>query len=306
MKRVVSVSLGSSSRNHAVETEILGEKFLIERIGTDGDKKKAIALIKELDGKVDAFGMGGIDIYLTSGSRRYVLRDALPIRAAAKITPMVDGSGLKNTLERRAIYYLRDQYHMPLAGKKVLIVAAIDRFGMAESFADIGCELIIGDIIFALGLPIPLKSLKALDRVARILGPVICQLPFEMLYPTGKDQQKIIPKFTRFYNEADIIAGDFLFIKRHMPERLDGKIIVTNTVTQEDVAMLKERGVKILVTTTPNLSGRSFGTNVMEAVLVALAGKPADQITPEDYTNLLDRIGFVPRIEEFDKQEVAV
>jgi len=35
MKRVVSVSLGSSKRNHSVITEILGETFLIERIGTD-------------------------------------------------------------------------------------------------------------------------------------------------------------------------------------------------------------------------------------------------------------------------------
>ncbi|MGE5653834.1 MAG: quinate 5-dehydrogenase, partial [Bacillota bacterium] len=45
MKRVVSVSLGSSKRNHAVETEILGEQFRIERIGTDGDMNKAIAMI---------------------------------------------------------------------------------------------------------------------------------------------------------------------------------------------------------------------------------------------------------------------
>lgn len=58
-----------------------------------------------------------------------------------------------------------------------------------------------------------------------------------------------------------------------MPERLDGKIIVTNTVTQEDVEMMKEKGVKMLITTTPNINGRSFGTNVMEGVLVAVAGK---------------------------------
>ena len=70
MKHVVSISLGSSSRNHSVEAEFLGEKFKIERIGTDGDKKKAIQLIEELDGKVDAFGMGGID-YICIGKKKY-------------------------------------------------------------------------------------------------------------------------------------------------------------------------------------------------------------------------------------------
>lgn len=59
MKRVVSISLGSSKRDHQVETEFLGEKFRIERIGTDGDMERMITMIRELDGRVDAFGLGG-------------------------------------------------------------------------------------------------------------------------------------------------------------------------------------------------------------------------------------------------------
>jgi hypothetical protein len=70
MKRVVGISIGSSKRDHKVEAEFLGEKFLIERIGTDGDMNRAIEMIRELDGKVDAFGMGGIDLYLVAGGRR--------------------------------------------------------------------------------------------------------------------------------------------------------------------------------------------------------------------------------------------
>ena len=60
MKRVLSISLGSSKRDHVVETRILGEDFLIERRGTDGDKKKAYQLFTELDGQYDAFGIGGM------------------------------------------------------------------------------------------------------------------------------------------------------------------------------------------------------------------------------------------------------
>ena len=59
MKRAVSISIGSSKRDKAVEIEILGEQVRIERIGTDGDMEAAARLFKEMDGEVDAFGLGG-------------------------------------------------------------------------------------------------------------------------------------------------------------------------------------------------------------------------------------------------------
>ena len=83
MKRIVSVSLGSSRRNHRARLELLGETIEIERIGTDGDMQKAIALIRELNGKVDAFRMGGTDLYLFAGLRRYLLHASLPLARAA-------------------------------------------------------------------------------------------------------------------------------------------------------------------------------------------------------------------------------
>ncbi|HHV56747.1 MAG TPA: quinate 5-dehydrogenase [Firmicutes bacterium] len=300
MKHVVSVSLGSSKRNHKVEAEFLGEKFLIERIGTDGDMEKAIALLKELDGKVDAFGMGGIDLYLVAGERRYAIRDAQRLARAAAKTPIVDGSGLKNTLERRVIRYLATSGRIPLAGKKALLVSGVDRWGMAEGLTQAGCRVTIGDLMFGLGIPVPLKSLTQLKVAAALVAPILVRLPFEMLYPTGKKQEEIKPRFSHYYLSNDIIAGDFLFIKRHLPPELPGKVIITNTVTSADVEDLKRRGVRTLVTTTPELNGRSFGTNVMEGVLVSLATKPWQKLGPADYEELLDRLDLKPRIEDLN------
>ena len=232
MKRVVSVSLGSSKRNHSVDITVLGQEFRVERVGTDGDMEKAIQMIRELDGTVDAFGMGGIDLYICAGNRRYMFRDARKIAAAARKTPIVDGSGLKNTLERRVVEYLEKHHVIPLRGRKVLLVSGVDRFGMAEALTRAGCEMIFGDLIFALGIPVPMRSLKTLYIAAMILAPIIVQLPFEMVYPTGTKQESTTPKYARYYDWADIIAGDYHFIRRYMPERLDGKVILTNTVTK--------------------------------------------------------------------------
>ncbi len=296
MRRVVSISLGSSKRDHKVEAEFLGEKFLIERIGTDGDMNRAMQMIRELDGKVDAFGMGGIDLYLVAGNRRYLLREAKKIATSAKKTPIVDGSGLKNTLERRVIDYLQQELGWDLKGKRALVVAGVDRFGIAEALWYAGCKTTYGDLIFALGLPIPLHKLSTLRNLAYILLPFLSQLPFKYLYPTGEKQDTVDTKHEYYYRENDIIAGDFHFIRKYMPPELPGKVIITNTVTKEDLELLQERGVEVLVTTTPEMQGRSFGTNVLEGVLISLLGKRVDEVTPEDYSSLLDELQLKPRV----------
>jgi hypothetical protein len=299
MKHIVSVSIGSSKRDHKTQVEILGETYVVERRGTDGDIKKAIELVSELDGKVDAFGMGGIDVYLNAGKNRYRLRDAIPIKAAAKITPMVDGSGLKISLEKQVAHYINDNIEN-LKNKKAFILPAIDRYAMAEGFEEVGCTLTLGDLMVVLGVGIPLKSLRSLDKLAKVIAPIACRLPFEMLYPTGKEQNKDTTKagkFDKFFEENDIIAGDFHYIKQYMPPIMDNKIIVTNTVTKEDVEWLRDSGVKLLVTSTPDLEGRSFGTNVIEALLVAFIGKPVENISSQDYLDALEKINFKPRVE---------
>ena len=302
MKKIVSVSIGSSSRDKSVEIEILGEKYSIERIGTDGSIEKAIEIISSLDGKIDCFGMGGIDLYLSSGSsKRYIIKEAIPIIKAAKITPIADGIGVKNTLEKRVVKYLKDNKLMELENKKVLITCAIDRYKMAEGFIECGSNIIIGDLIFALGIPLPIRKLSTLRRIARVMMPLISKLPFDMLYPTGESQKEINSyKFGRYYEEADIIAGDYHYIKKYMPQSIRGKVIVTNTVTVDDVDMIKARGASMLVTTTPVWDGRSFGTNVIEAILISASGKRPEDLYEKDYFEILDRLDFKPRIEIFD------
>jgi hypothetical protein len=297
MRRIVSVSLGSSKRDHRVSLYILGEEVIIERIGTDGDIKKAIEKVKELDGKVSAIGLGGIDLYFIVGNRRYVVRDALKIAKAVQKTPVVDGSMVKDTLERQTVKKLDSILPGGIKGKNVLLPSAVDRFGMAEAFYNLGANIVIGDFMFALGIPIPIHSIRVLKFLAYVLLPILTKLPFYMLYPVGEKQEENTPKFTRYFLWADIMAGDFIYIKKYMPERLDGKIILTNTVTPKDKELLRERGVKYLVTTTPELEGRSFGTNVLEGFLVAMQDKRLPQENDEDF---LERIGFKPRVEELN------
>jgi len=296
-KHVVSVSIGSSKRNSKAEVyvESLGETFVLERIGTDGSWEKAIELVKELDGKVDAFGLGGADLYVYAGRRRYTFRDAERMARAAQKTPMLDGSGLKHTLERNAIRLL--EAHIGWKDKKVLIPSAVDRFGLAEALDEAGAQVLYGDLIFGLGLPIPLYRLSLLQKIAYLLLPIITQLPFQWLYPTGEKQEKQVQDWRQCYFEwADVVAGDWHFIRRFMPQDMRDKVILTNTTTPEDLEFMRARGVARLITTTPRLEGRSFGTNVMEAFIVAAAGKYP--LSEADYLEYIARLKLQPEVTE--------
>ncbi len=126
--------------------------------------------------------------------------------------------------------------------------------------------------MFGLGLPISISDDAGLKRMAKFLIPVITNLPFSWLYPTGEKQEIHTPKFTKYFEWATVISGDCHYITKYMPNNLDGKIIVTNTTTAKDREIFKKAGVRLLVTTTPILDGRSFGTNMMEAGIVTARG----------------------------------
>ena len=301
MKRAVSISLGSSKRNKAVEVTLLGERVSIERIGTDGDMEKAAQLYKELDGVADAFGVGGADLGMMVDGKWYTLHSVSPMVRYVKKTPIVDGSGLKNTLERKLAPFIDAQIgdYVLERGKTALVTSGADRWGMSKSFLDAGYTCVFGDLMFGLGLPIAIHSEKSLKRLAGLLLPVVGRLPFEWLYPTGEKQDKRIPKWEKYYQWGTVIAGDCHYVKRHLPERMDGKIIATNTTTKEDVETFRAAGIKYLVTSTPILEGRSFGTNMMEAALIAVSGKQRP-LTDQEYDQLLDQLGFQPSLQQLN------
>ncbi len=304
MKQAISISIGSSKRDKSVEIELLGQQVRIERRGTDGDMQAAARLYGELDGKVDAFGVGGTDLGLMVDGHFYRLHSVSSLVKQVKKTPVLDGTGLKTTLERSAADLVTREIGRFLPNKRVLAVTAVDRWGLSEAFFKGGYEVVYGDLMFSLGLPYALHKLSSVKLLAKLLIPIVSRLPFRWVYPTGKDQEKRTPKWGQWFQWATIIAGDCHYILRYMPDTLRGKVIVTNTTTPDDKETFRRAGVRYLVTTTPVLDGRSFGTNMMEAALVAASGRtePVDYSHPGSYfkeiEGLVNQLHLVPQIQE--------
>jgi hypothetical protein len=292
MKRAVSISLGSSKRDKKVVVCFKDQEIQMERIGVDGDVAKARRLYLDLDDKVDAFGVGGVDLYLRLDSREYPLHAALKMVSGVK-KPLCDGRGLKHTLERR-VFELAKPKLGEVHFQQAFIPVAADRIGLAEAAAEVTDRVVFGDLMIALGLPLPVYGVPAFKRFARIMMPIVSHFPMSMLfYGSGGAEQK--PKYVKSFDESDLIAGDFLFMRKYMPENLSGKTVVTNTTTEENIELLRKRGVKTVVTTTPRYDGRSFGTDMLEAALTAYAGKGRN-LSDDELNGLIDELGLKPTV----------
>jgi len=299
MKRAVSISLGSHTRDKKLMVTLNGEQIQVERIGTDGDVRKARQLYAELDGKVDAFGVGGIDLYLRLDDREYPLNAALRMVRHVRHTPLVDGRGLKHTLERRVF----DLAAPAMGGlphfRQAFIPVIVDRLGLGQAVDEVSEKVIIGDLMIALGIPIPLRSLAQYRKVGRMLLPIVSHFPMRILF-YGSDGVEKKPKYQRYFEKSDVIAGDFLFMRKYMPENLKGKTIVTNTTTADNIELLRERGARRVITTTPRYEGRSFGTNLTEALLTAYAGK-GRQLDDGELNSLIDELDIRPTVQWLNK-----
>ncbi len=298
MKHILSISLGSSARDSSAEIEMLGQRLLLERRGTDGSLERFERMMLANDGVVDCLCVGGTNLGLYCAGRYYPFREISNIADRVKSTPVVDGAGLKDTLERRTLHWLQEQGIVDFSTAKVLVTCGIDRFGLAETLDEMGANVIFGDTMFILGLPWPLPSLRALQALGAAALPVVTRLPFRWVYPTGHKQDEISPKYERHYAWADLIAGDFHYIRRFMPDDLSGKMILTNTITENDIGHLRRRHVARLITSTPEIEGRTFATNVLQGAFVSLLDKPVADIEAEDYVQIAEQIGWKPTVRE--------
>ena len=308
MKEALSISIGSSMRNKSIVINLLGQDVRIQRVGTDGDMKAAREMFRDYDGKVDAFGVGGSDLGLFFAGKWYPLHSVLPMVQDVQKTPIVDGCGLKNTLETRCAAILEAEigHYLDQIGRTALVMTAVDRYGLLRAFIDAEYQCIFGDALFSLGLPLPLYRERGVKTLVSLLVPIVTRVPFHWVYPTGEKQHQRKPKFSWAFDQSSVIAGDCHYIIRNMPAELEGKIIVTNTTTPSDIELFRQAGVKYLMTTTPVYEGRSFGTNMMEAALLAVSGyqgavnyrvhQPYFKMMAE----LVDKVGFKPVLQELN------
>lgn len=294
MLRVVSVSLGTTRRDFREKLELPLGKIVVERVGCQGNFALAAQVLTFLDGKVAALGLAGVNLDYYVGTRRTPCPAGRRLASLVLKTPLVDGSGWKQIIEPLAVEVLQ-KYGIALPGKTALVVSVLDRYWLAETLSRAGCKVLAGDPLFGLKLPLVLP-LSLFTRIARWTVPFLSYLPIDFLYPLGSAQEKAGRIWSPFVHQVDIIAGNWHFIRRYLlPYLSKNKILITCGTNREDLQLLKQLGMKYLISTTPLWKTGCPSANTVEAVLVALGAKKEDLNT---YINLSQELKWLPHLIE--------
>lgn len=297
MKRVGIVSLGPEGASEDFEVTFLGETVQVEWHGTDGDVEKAKKVLKSLDGQVDVIGLDSMNRAFHLGKKVYPIQEIEELSRTVSQTPVVDGTHLKGTLERWAVAWVHNEFPDLLKDTThVFMPCGAERWHMAKVLTEYTEHIYFGDAMMFHSWPWPLKGIEKLESYASWFLDGVAKRKYKALYPVGRRQEEVSPKFQRAFRQAELIAGGLHYIKRYAPRNLRNSVVLTNSLSPTDLEELREKGVRMVITSTPEMNGRSYGQNVLEAIMVAASPKKASELKDNDFLELISESGIEPRV----------
>ena len=297
MKKVVSVSLGDSSLDSRFRPRFLGETFQISRIGTDGDAKLALQLIGEARDKADAIGLGRVREHYTVGTDRFIRPETRRLEKAAGTTPVTTGAKLREIVQEWTLRSAQAELGNTFNNARVLFLSGALNYRLASVMSEYTDNLSFADPVAQFGLPNLLHSLGALEMYAAGTHPM---LRFEGPKP-------LIPSVTplRYLNhlilrravkDAQVVVAPYEQLAHYDRAELDGKTLITSTVSEPRLEELKEKGVRMVLDCSIQPFKQTVGLNVVEAMVMAALEKSAEAITHDDYLEIFTDLELKPRI----------
>ncbi|MBP6699719.1 MAG: hypothetical protein KA135_00645 [Halioglobus sp.] len=297
MKRIVSVSLGPRSLDASFKARFLGQEFKVRRIGTDNDLKAAQSLVAEWRDRVDALGLGMVRDHYWVGTNHFVQRDTAKLEQMAGDTLVSTGARLREIVQEWSLRAAQVELGNFFNNAKVLFFSGCTNYRLASVMAEYTGNFAFADPVLQLGIPRLLHSLQALELYAagsqpvRRFSPEGVALP--SLAPARLLNQFLLKQAVR---DADVIVAPYHQLERYGPGELDGKAVLTSTISPERLQALKDRGVRVVLDCSIQLFEQTVGLNVVEAMILAALGKPAAQIGHDDYLEIFTSLDLKPRI----------
>jgi len=304
VKKIVSVSLGSSDYDYEFETEFLGQKFNVRRLGTDGDPDVAIEILKDWEHKADAIGLGGIKFNYGIGSSRELdaMEKKIKHLRSQIDSPVTTGRKLRQVSFEWAIRHIQFMYGNNYFNyNKVLFLSGLMDYNIATVMSEYTDNLTFADPIFENGIPKFLNSLDDFKLYAKGLHNVLEWVPSRRIFtsaaPLKKWNEFIIRKAIQ-KNPVVVVpaAGFYNYLKDCGVEELGGKTVISSTVYEDRIQFLKERGVNTIIDCTPKMMEQVVGFNVLEAMIGVVAGIPLDKLTEDDLLEVISEQRMNPRV----------
>ncbi len=294
MKQIVSISLGPATSDYAFDMEFMGQDFHVKRLGTDGDMDKAAGMMLQWQGKAAAIGLGGLKFpYHVGPSRsRQAYLEKLE-RLTSKISiPVTTGRALRKVAHDWTVRDLQFELANFFTNARVLFFSGLTDYLIAKVMSEFTDNLVFADPILKNGISKFLNSLNDLEMYANGAHEVLKWVPSKRLtssvLPIRSWNGYIIRKAMQ---DAHIIVvphyGFFKYLEDSGLEELGGKTVITSCAYDDRVAFLKDRGVDVIIDTTPKILENVVSFNVLEALILARLRKGKDQLTDDDLLEII-------------------
>ena len=295
MKKVVTVSLGSSKQDFEFQTEFLGQSFLVRRLGADQDTGKAWELMRRQQAMADAIGLGEISDHYQVGLRTVVNKETKRLTNVVTRVPVTTGATLRRLLQVRAVRYAQKELGHYFNNNLVLFLSGMRNFDMAVAMSDYTKNLSFADALFQTGAPTMLGSLEQLELYAKGSKFMLSGKPGQMLEAALSGMKnKLVSDVVA---KSHVIVGTFGELKAvGNATNLAGKTLITSAVDDERLAFFAKCKVNLVIDVSPKLFPEVVGINTIEAMILAALEKPQEEVSDDDFEEILDELHIKPRL----------
>ena len=294
-KKVVTVSVGSSKQDFSFETDFLGHHFQVKRLGADNDTGKAWELMRRQQASADAIGLSEVADHWNVGQSTVVNKETRRLLNVVTRVPATTGATLRRLLQVRAVRYVQNHIGHYFDNNIVLFLSGMRNYDMAVALSDYTPNLNFADALAQTGAPKLLTSLTQLELYAKGSDWALSGKPGELLEAalSGFKNNRMAAAVAK----SHVIVGTFAEIKQiGSPANLAGKTVITSAVDDQRLAFFTHCKVNLVVDVSPQLFERVVGVNVIEAMILATLGKPHEEVSDDDFTEILDELKIVPRL----------
>lgn len=308
MKQILVLDLAIGEETRALA--FAGQQVTIHRIGTNGNLELTQQLLRQADGQMDAIALEGMPAQLRLGTASHAHDEGAALKNIATQTPVVDGSGVRDGLERWAIMLADRAQPGIFAEKYILMVPGVNHAGLIDEITKHSPVVRYADPFVFFNLPdFPgVGSKQSLEQAAAPTLEQLAHMPFKRVHARAgtPHAQRAESPFTH----ADVLVGDIGAIRRYAPHELKRKTIVVEYATEEDVEDLRTRGASIVVTLMPGLEEKgalgNLPASVLEAIFVACRARAEMPLNEDTYLDMMAGLDWTPHIRYLRADEAGV
>jgi predicted amino acid dehydrogenase len=295
MKKVVTVTLGSSKQDFEFETDFLGQRFQVKRMGADDDTGKAWELMRRQQATADAIGLGEIGDHYQVGLSTVVNKETRRLLNVVTRVPVTTGATLRRLLQVRAVRHVQKELGHYFNNNLVLFLHGMRNYDMAVAMSDYTRNLSFADALFQTGAPAMLTSLEQLELFAKGSEWVLSGKRGELLESLLGDFKR--SRVAAEVAKSHVVVGTFAELKAvGNASNLAGKTVITSAVDDERLAFFTKCKVNLAIDVSPKLFDRVVGVNTIEAMILAALHKPREAVSDDEYTEIIDELEITPRL----------